>query len=195
MNTIYATIKRQPLANILDGSKLIEYREISEFWFSRLENAGPPPFLLRMVNGMNKQVPEATARVERLDVDLLDGLIRFHLAEIVEQRNWNPAWSAEFPPQPEDEPFDPLALKPADFAASAIELEVPAEILDRLADTGQARFSLPLQEQTYPAFADLPGGWIKVRLRAGERVVVAGLLEALDRFYEPVVDYWAVGAG
>jgi hypothetical protein len=192
LNTLYATIKRQPLANILDGSKTIEYREIGDFWFSRLEKAGPPPFLLRMVNGMSKQVPEATARVERLDVDLLDGLIRFHLAGVVEQRNWDPAWAAEFPPQPPDAPLDPLAIERADFVESEIVLEVPPEVLERLAATGQTRFSLPLEEQTYADFAAAPGGWMIVRLRSGEQTAAAGLIEALDRFYEPVVDYWAV---
>jgi hypothetical protein len=56
---ITTTIKRQWLAEIIAGTKKIEYREIKRYWTIRLKRV-TVPFELRLINGMNPPIPEVT---------------------------------------------------------------------------------------------------------------------------------------
>ena len=81
MNTLTANIQREWLARIIDGSKTIEYRDATQFWWNKLERAGPPPFQLRLINGMRADSPEATVLVDKVEIEQLVGQLRFHIAK------------------------------------------------------------------------------------------------------------------
>ena len=51
MDTITTTLKRQWFAEIVDGTKKIEYREIKPYWTSRLRKVATP-FRLVLRTGM-----------------------------------------------------------------------------------------------------------------------------------------------
>lgn len=193
MNTLTATIKRPWLARIIDGSKKIEYRAMSDFWYSRLDNVGPPPFRLRLINGMSPDAPEATVLVDHVDADLLEGEFRLHIQAVLETIRWNPAWHDLYPPLPPEEPFDPTRFTPAEFAESEVELEVPTEILEGLRPGEAVRFSLPWSEETDNQICAAPPGKFIVRLRNGGQVERAGLIEAFLWVFGDQVDYLAVG--
>jgi hypothetical protein len=44
MDTITTTLKREPFAEIVDGRKHIEYREIKPYWTSKLKKVRTPSF-------------------------------------------------------------------------------------------------------------------------------------------------------
>ena len=62
---ITTTIKRQWLAEIIEGTKRIEYREIKPYSTKRLKSI-TSPFELRLINGMNPPVPEVTVLVRKV---------------------------------------------------------------------------------------------------------------------------------
>jgi hypothetical protein len=95
MNVVTANIQREWLARIVAGSKKIEYRSANPYWLRRLWNAGPPPFQLRLINGMKPDSPEATVLVERMDIDLLLGSIRFHIKKVQSTTRWNKPWERQ----------------------------------------------------------------------------------------------------
>ena len=53
---ITATIEREWLAEIIAGTKKIEYRQIKPYWTKRCKKVSLP-FELRLLNGMNPPVP------------------------------------------------------------------------------------------------------------------------------------------
>jgi len=65
MDTITTTIMRQWFAEIVDGSKRIEYREINPCWTTRLAKV-TTPFRLVLRNGMRPPVPVVTVRIDRI---------------------------------------------------------------------------------------------------------------------------------
>jgi len=66
--TLVVNIKRQFFAAILaqPRRKSIEYRDLTDYWESRLAKVGKAPFNLRLLNGMTPPVPEATVRVTKV---------------------------------------------------------------------------------------------------------------------------------
>ena len=60
--TLTTTIKRQFLAEIVEGTKLIEYREIKPYWTKKFRKISVP-FNLRLINGMSKTAPEVTVLI------------------------------------------------------------------------------------------------------------------------------------
>jgi len=56
---ITTTIERTWLAQIIAGTKKIEYRRIKPYWTKRYAKVSVP-FELRLLNGMNPPVPEVT---------------------------------------------------------------------------------------------------------------------------------------
>ena len=56
---ITTTIEREWLAQIIAGTKKIEYRQIKPYWTKRFAKVSLP-FELRLLNGMSPPVPEAT---------------------------------------------------------------------------------------------------------------------------------------
>ena len=89
--TLVANIKRQYFADIvaLPSRKHIEYREMSEYWERRLANVGKPPFHLRLLNGMNPPVPEATVRVIKVVRRKKSKTIELHLGRVLAVKNWD----------------------------------------------------------------------------------------------------------
>ena len=93
MNTITATITREWLARIISGKKRYEYRGSSDIWESRVKKAGPPPFRLRLINGMRKEAPEATVLVSAVHWDDAAIGIRFTIDRVLETKNWQTEWT------------------------------------------------------------------------------------------------------
>jgi hypothetical protein len=65
VDTITTTLKREWFAEIVDGTKRIEYREIKLYWTSRLSKVSTP-FGLVLRNGMNEPIPVLTVRIDRI---------------------------------------------------------------------------------------------------------------------------------
>ena len=144
MNILTANIQREWLARILAGTKPIEYRDATDYWMNRLSRAGPPPFHLRLINGMKPDSPEATILVERVDVDLLSGSIRLHLGPIVSTLRWDPTWQALYPPIPTDPPVDPASLDATSMKPPKVTLKASPELVHQLQTPGSHQFTLPL---------------------------------------------------
>lgn len=66
---ITTTIEREWLAQIIAGTKKIEYRQIKPYWTKHFEKVSVP-FELRLLNGMNPPVPEVTVLIHRITTDL-----------------------------------------------------------------------------------------------------------------------------
>jgi len=192
LNTLTANIQREWLARILDGSKKIEYRDATDYWLSRLERVGPPPFRLRLINGMRPDSPEATLLVGRVDIDVLTGQIRLHIKEILEAIRWNPTWHLQYPPLQPEPPLDLAALFEKPLAESNIRLAVSSSVLESLLPGAPITFALPLTEDAYKQFAEAPERIFSVWLEADNQVRQVALLGAYDRIFEDVVDYTVV---
>jgi hypothetical protein len=65
---ITTTIEREWLAQIIAGTKKIEYRQIKPYWTKRFEKV-TAPFELRLLNGMNRPVPEVTVLIHKITKD------------------------------------------------------------------------------------------------------------------------------
>src|SRR5580658_2116617 len=65
---ITTTIEREWLAEIIAGTKKIEYRQIKPYWTKRFAKVSLP-FELRLLNGMNPPVPEVTVLIHRITKD------------------------------------------------------------------------------------------------------------------------------
>jgi hypothetical protein len=141
MNTFTANIKREWLARILAGSKKIEYRGATDYWLGRLERAGPPPFHLRLINGMKSDSPEALVVVDDVDIELLASEIRLHLGKIVSTTRWDNRWNAKYPARPWE--IDVPATPPVPGDPS-ITLEAPASLIEGLRSPGAHAFDLPM---------------------------------------------------
>ena len=85
---ITTTIKRQWLAEIIEGTKRIEYREIKPYWTKRLKGI-TSPFELRLINGMNPPVPEVTVLVRKVRVDRREGVYELHIKKVMGFKHWD----------------------------------------------------------------------------------------------------------
>lgn len=65
---ITTTIEREWLAQIIAGTKKIEYRQIKPYWTKRFGQVSLP-FELRLLNGMNPPVPEVTVLIHKITKD------------------------------------------------------------------------------------------------------------------------------
>lgn len=123
MNSITATIRREWLARILSGKKRFEWREVTETWMARLSKAGPPPFRLRLINGMVKRAPEATVLVSDVCIDEAADAFRFEISAILEVKHWERKWTAQFADgwvEDDDEPLSGgKSSRPVSIAVSA----------------------------------------------------------------------------
>ena len=86
MKTLTTIIKRQPLREIIAGTKKVEYREIKPYWDKRLAKY-EPPFLLRLINGMRKDVPEVTVEVVKVKKNRWSGYYELYLGDIIDVKN------------------------------------------------------------------------------------------------------------
>ena len=62
---ITTIIQRQWLAEIIEGTKKIEYRQIKAYWTKHLKKVSVP-FELRLLNGMIRPVPEVTVLIHKI---------------------------------------------------------------------------------------------------------------------------------
>jgi len=189
MNTLTANIKREWLARILDGSKKIEYRDATDYWLSRLERVGPPPFHLRLINGMSPAAPEATVLVDKVDIDLLYGVIRLHIGQIIECIRWDPPWHAQYPPLEPEPPNNDDALRAAPLPSTDIHLTVSPEILDAVSPHQPYTFTLPADEKIYTPIAAAPEGYFTVWLQDGHRTKQVVLVDLYDHCFDGIMEY------
>ncbi len=82
------TIKRQWLAEIIAGTKKIEYREIKPYWTKRLKSV-TTLFELRLLNGMKPPVPEVTVLIHRVTKNRRENAYELHIKRIVRVRHWD----------------------------------------------------------------------------------------------------------
>lgn len=89
--TLVINIEREYFAEILalPRRKHVEYRRMSPYWLRRLDRVGPPPFNLRMLNGMTPPVPEATVRVTRVVRNPHTKELELHLGRVLQLRHWD----------------------------------------------------------------------------------------------------------
>jgi hypothetical protein len=84
MQTITTTIKRQFLAEIIEGTKTVEYREIKPYWTGKFRQI-LLPFRLRLINGMSKKAPEVTVLISKITKGKEWEL---HIRKILNHKNW-----------------------------------------------------------------------------------------------------------
>jgi len=89
--TLVVNVKRQYFAAILaqPRRKSIEYRDLTDYWESRLAKVGKPPFNLRFLNGMTPPVPEATVRVMKVIRKKNTKTIELHLGKVLQVKYWD----------------------------------------------------------------------------------------------------------
>ncbi len=84
MDKLTTTIKRRFLAEIVAGTKKIEYREIKPYWTKKFKVVSRP-FALRLINGMSRKAPEVTLQIKRIT---LGDAYELHIGKILEVKNW-----------------------------------------------------------------------------------------------------------
>jgi len=90
-NRITTTIERQWLAEIIAGTKKIEYRQIKPYWTKRLERV-KRPFELRLLNRMNPPVPEVTVLIQKITKDRRAGKYQLHIKNVLGYKHWDKRW-------------------------------------------------------------------------------------------------------
>jgi len=79
---ITTTIEREWLAQIIAGTKKIEYGQIKPYWTKRFDGVSVP-FELRLLNGMNRPVPEVTVLIHKVTKDRRAGEYQLHIKKVV----------------------------------------------------------------------------------------------------------------
>jgi hypothetical protein len=87
-NVITTTIKRQWLAEIVAGTKRIEYRELKPYWSERLKGV-KVPFELRLINGMNRPIPEVTVLIGKVTIDRRERVYELHIKKVLGFKHWD----------------------------------------------------------------------------------------------------------
>ena len=85
---ITTTIKREWMAQIIAGTKKIEYRQIKPYWTKRFAKISMP-FELRLLNGMNPPIPEVTVLIHRITKDRSAGEYGLHIEKILGFKRWD----------------------------------------------------------------------------------------------------------
>jgi hypothetical protein len=85
---ITTTIKREWLAQIIAGTKKIEYRQIKPYWTKRFAKVSVP-FELRLRNGMNPPVPEVTVLIHKIMKDRRAGVYQLHIKKVLWFKHWD----------------------------------------------------------------------------------------------------------
>jgi hypothetical protein len=85
---ITTTIERQWLAQIIAGTKKIEYRQIKTYWTKRFERVSLP-FELRLLNGMHRPVPEVTVLIHKNTKDRRADEYQLHIKKILSLKHWD----------------------------------------------------------------------------------------------------------
>lgn len=85
---ITTTIEREWLAEIIAGTKKIEYRQIKPYWTRRFARASLP-FELRLLKGMNPPVPEVTVLIHKITKNRRAGEYRLYIKKILGFKHWD----------------------------------------------------------------------------------------------------------
>jgi hypothetical protein len=85
---ITTTIEREWLAQIIAGTKKIEYRQVKHYWTKRFKKVSMP-FELRLLNGMNPPVPEVTVLIHKIVADRRAGEYQLHIKKILGFKHWD----------------------------------------------------------------------------------------------------------
>lgn len=88
MDTITTTLKREFFAQIVDGSKRIEYRDIKPYWTKRL-GAVTVPFRLVLRNGMIPPIPVLTVRIDRIVKNSRERVYELHIGRVLKVERWD----------------------------------------------------------------------------------------------------------
>ena len=92
MDTITTTLKRRWFAEIVAGTKRVEYREIKPYWTSRLLKV-KTPFRLVLRNGMNPPIPVLTVRIDKVtpkpDQRRRSGTYALRIGRILKIEHWD----------------------------------------------------------------------------------------------------------
>lgn len=172
MNSITATIRREWLARSLSGKKRFEWREVTETWMARLSKAGPPPFRLRLINGMVKQAPEATVLISDVCIDEAADAFRFEISDVLEVKHWDRKWTAQFADGWAEDDDEPLS---GGRISRPVSIAVPASVFQ--AAEGEKR-----------CFVEIPtDGEVWSRLKKGSRFPTAVTLTHRSRSVDVVV--------
>src|SRR5438105_14303247 len=85
---ITTTIEREWLAQIIAGTKKIEYRQIKPYWTQRFAKVSLP-FELRLLNGMNPPVPEVTVLISKIIKNRRAGEYQLHIKKVLGFKHWD----------------------------------------------------------------------------------------------------------
>jgi len=88
MDKITTTVERQWLREIIAQRKKVEYREIKPYWKRRFD-AVKVPFLLRLINGMQRNAPEVTVEIIRVTANKSQNRYELRIGKIVSAKNWD----------------------------------------------------------------------------------------------------------
>jgi hypothetical protein len=87
---ITTTIEREWLAEIIGGTKKIEYRQIKPYWTKRFAKVSVPrAFELRLLNRMNRPVPEVTVLIHKITKDRRAGDYKLHIKNVLGFKYWD----------------------------------------------------------------------------------------------------------
>ncbi len=171
MNTLTANIQREWLARILNGSKNIEYRDATSYWLNRLSKAGPPPFHLRLINGMRQDSPEATVLINKADIDVLAVNIRLHIASIVSTSQWDSAWNKHYAAIPSEQPLNPTDLRDKKYRSLKMTIEVPLDLFANISVPGLHDFTVEADKSLEIRLDKGTGDPMTLKLASGSKVV------------------------
>lgn len=88
MQTLTMNIRRRWFKAIVDGTKSIEYRNMSQYWIRRIDPLAIP-FRLRLLNGMTPPVPEAIVEVSKVVRSQVDQQFQLHLGKVLRVTHWD----------------------------------------------------------------------------------------------------------
>jgi len=143
MKVLTANLQRKWLARIVAGSKKIEYRRATEYWMKRLDKAGPPPFQLRLINGIKPDSPDALVLVDKVDIDLLAAEIRFHIKKVQSTTRWDKSWERLYPAVPPKPAFDPTGLSRRSLKPARITIQVSEAVRKAASKAGTRKLTFP----------------------------------------------------
>jgi hypothetical protein len=80
-NELTTTLKREWFAEIVAGTKRIDYRKIKPYWTTRLKRV-QTPFRLILRNGMTPPVPVLIVRIDRVVTNRRNGEYELHIGRV-----------------------------------------------------------------------------------------------------------------
>ena len=87
-DVITTTLEREYFAQIVAGTKRIEYREIKPYWTTRLKRVRTP-FRLVLRNGMSPPIPVLTVRIDRVKPNRRIGAYELHIGRVLRVEHWD----------------------------------------------------------------------------------------------------------